>query len=88
MIPKPSVALCRAKPTTSTVARAISLPAAAWPMARLSATLCGPMPTAMSSDSCLARDHPATRMRVAGGSAPLIAPGPLRAPAATVDVYW
>ena len=50
-MPKPSVALCSAKPITSSVASAISLAAAACPIASPSAKLCRPMPTAISSAS-------------------------------------
>ena len=58
-IPKPSVALWSAKPITSSVASAISLLAAAWPIARPSAKLCRPMPTAINSESRRAGDHAA-----------------------------
>ena len=77
-MPKPSVALCSAKPMTSTVARATSPLAADWPMARPSAKLCRPMPTAISSAVWRALLHDATP-RVAGGrSSTDIAPGPPR----------
>ena len=59
-MPKPSVALCSAKPITSKVASATSLLAADWPMARPSAKLCSPMPTAIKSASCRDGDHAAT----------------------------
>ena len=47
MIPKPSVALCSAKPTISTVARPISPARAETPIARPSAKLCRPIAAAM-----------------------------------------
>ena len=50
-MPKPSVALWRAKPITSVSASATSPLPADWPMARPSEKLCRPMPVAIMSAS-------------------------------------
>ena len=55
-MPKPSVALWRPKPITSTSARLISPEAADWPMARPSEKLCRPIPTAIISERDWAGD--------------------------------
>ena len=78
-MPKPSVALCRAKPMTSTVAKAISLLAAACPIANPSAKLCSPIPMAISKESCLAGDQRASPRAPVVRSVAAIAPGPPRA---------
>ena len=76
-MPKPSVALCRPKPMTSSRARAISPLAADAPIARPSAKLCRPMPTAISSESRRAGDQVAIPPRRLAWSSPTpMAPGP------------
>ena len=50
-MPKPSVALCSAKPMIRTSASETSSGAAAWPIARPSPKLCRPMPVAIRSAS-------------------------------------
>jgi len=60
-----------------TVANAMALLAAAWPIASPSAKLCSPMPTAMSSESWRAGDQVVIPRARAGRSVTAIAPGPL-----------
>ncbi len=86
-MPNPSVALCRAKPMISTVARAISLRAAACPMARPSAKLCNPIPTAINNASCLAGDQEASPRLSPARSVAAIAPGPPPLVAAERAIY-
>src|SRR5258706_4155075 len=62
-MPNPSVALWSAKPITNNVARAISLFPAACPIARPSAKLWSPIPTAISSASWRAGDQVASPWR-------------------------
>ena len=75
-MPKPSVALCNAKPMTSSVASAISPCAADWPMARPSAKLCRPMPTAINKASRRAGDQEARPMRDGARSSTATLPAP------------
>ena len=56
-IPNPSVALCKANPTTSRTARGSSPAAAELPMARPSAKLWSPMPMAIIRASWAAGDE-------------------------------
>jgi hypothetical protein len=77
-MPKPSVALCRPKPMTSIVANATSPRAADCPIARPSAKLCAPIPTAIGNANRRCGVHAATFHLDVARSATAIAPGPNR----------
>ena len=75
-MPKPSVALWRPKPITSSSASEISSCAADCPIASPSEKLCSPMPVAIRSASERAGDRPTVKGAVASNSAADAAPGP------------
>ena len=74
-MPKPSVALCSAKPTISVTARLAAPVAAAWPIARPSPKLWTPMPTAIRSERRWPSVMPSTQPRRLNSSS-AAAPGP------------